>query len=165
MAIFYRAGFNDKEIGRTIRKSQDFLLDTVENVTLAKKSFETFINICAQNFYSEMEKILVDEYEQIKEDFYRENVWADDVVTQLDCWIAFYFQHGRFPRSQRLIAIPQVKTPPFLKSDIPISSVDLYKKFAGTAAKVLVSIQGLAALNIYFGGNKFTSQNAIWIAS
>ena len=27
----------DKAIGRTIRKSQDFLLDTVENVTLAKK--------------------------------------------------------------------------------------------------------------------------------
>ena len=36
----------DKEIGRTIRKSQDFLLDTVENVTLAKKSYETFYNIC-----------------------------------------------------------------------------------------------------------------------
>ena len=59
---------------------------------------------------------------------------ADDVVTQLDCWIAFYFQHGRFPQSQ-LIAIPQVKTPPFLKSDIPISSVDLYKKSAGTDTK------------------------------
>ena len=67
---------NDKETGRTIRKSQDFLLDTVENVTLAKKSFETFINICARNFYSEMEKILVDEYELIKEDFYKENVFG-----------------------------------------------------------------------------------------
>ena len=78
-----------------------------------------------------MEKILVDKNEMIKEDFYRERFWADDVVTQLDCWIAFYFQHGRFPGSQKLIAIPQVKTPPFLKSDIPISPIDLYKKFAG----------------------------------
>ena len=31
--------FKDKEIGKTIRKSQDFLLDTVENVTVAKKSY------------------------------------------------------------------------------------------------------------------------------
>ena len=71
----------DKEIGRTIRKSQDFLLDTVENVALAKKSHETFYNICTWNFYSAIEKILIDEYKIIKEDFYRDNFWADDVVT------------------------------------------------------------------------------------
>ena len=63
--------FKDKEIGKTIRKSQDFLLDTVENVTVAKKSYETFYNIIEQNFYSAMEKISLDEYDIIKEDFYR----------------------------------------------------------------------------------------------
>ena len=80
----------------------------------------------------------------------------------MDCRIALYFQHGRFPGSQKLIAIPQAKTPPFLKTDIPISPIDLFKKFAGTDAKALVSIQGLAALNIHFGGNKFTSQQAMY---
>ena len=40
--------------------------------------------------------------------------------------------------------------------------IDLYKKFARTDAKVLVSIQGLAALNIYLGGNKFPSQHAMY---
>ena len=108
-----------------------------------------------------MEKMSLDEYDIIKEDFYRENFWADHVVTQLDCWIAFYFQDGRLPGSQKLIAIPQVKTPPFLKTDIPISPIDLFKKFAGIDAKALVSIQGLAALNIRFGRNKFPSQQAI----
>ena len=152
----------DKEIGRTIRKSQDFLLDTVENVTLAKKSYETFYNIFARNFYSAMEKRSVDEYEIIKEDFYRETFWANDVATQLDCWIAFYFQHGRLPGSQKVIATPQVKTPPFLKSSIPISPIHLYKKFTGTNAKALVSFQGLAALNIHLRRNKFTSQNAMY---
>ena len=63
--------FKDKEIGKTIRKSQDFLLDTVENVTVAKKSYETFYNIIEQNFYSAMEKISLDEYDIIKEDFNR----------------------------------------------------------------------------------------------
>ena len=98
----------------------------------------------------------------IKEDFYRENFWAKHVVTKLDCWIAFYFHHGTFPGLQKLIALQQVKTLPFLKTDIPISPINLFKKFAGTDAKALVSIQGLAALNIHFGGNKFTSQQAMY---
>ena len=57
--------------------------------------------------------------------------------------------------------IPQVKVPYFLKTDIPISLVDLYKNFAGTDAKALVSIHALAALNIHFGGNKYISQEAL----
>ena len=44
---------------------------------------------------------------------------------------------------------------------MPISPVDLYKKFAGKDAKPLVSVHALAALNIHFGGNKYTSQAAL----
>ena len=51
--------------------------------------------------------------------------------------------------------------PYFLKTDMPISAVDLYKKFSGTDAKALVSIHALAALNIHFGGNKYTSKAAL----
>ena len=109
-----------------------------------------------------MQKKLLDEHGTIKDDLLRENFWGENVVTELDSWIAFYFKHGRFPASQELIAIPHVKTPPFLKTNIPISPIDLYKKFAGTDAKVLVSIQGLAALNIYLGGNKFPFQHAMY---
>ena len=50
-----------KEIGSTIRKSEDFLLNTVENVTIAKKSYETFYNVVARNFYSTMNKLPIDE--------------------------------------------------------------------------------------------------------
>ena len=71
------------------------------------------------------------------------------------------FKHGRFPGSQKLISIPQVKTPHFLKIDIPILRIDLYKHFAGTDAKALTSVQALAALNIHFGGNKYSSQQVM----
>ena len=100
-----------KEIGSTIRKSEDFLLNTVENVTIAKKSYETFYNVVARNFYSTMNKLPIDERDKIKDDFLRENFWAENVVTELDCWISFYFQHGRFPGSQNLISIPKVILP------------------------------------------------------
>ena len=82
---------------------------------------------------------------------------AENVVSKLDCWSAFYFQHGRFPGSQKLIWIPQVKLPFFFKTDMSISPVDLYKKFA----KALVSVHTLAALNIYFGGNWNSSEAAL----
>ena len=44
---------------------------------------------------------------------------------------------------------------------MPISPVDLYKKFAGTDAKALVSIHTLAALNANFGRNKYIFQGVL----
>ena len=44
---------------------------------------------------------------------------------------------------------------------MPILPVDLYKKFAETDAKGLVSIHALPTLNIHFGGNKYISQTAL----
>ena len=150
-----------KEIGSTIKKSADFLLNTVENVTIATKSYETFYNVVERNFYSTMSKLCMDECNKIKDDFFRENFWAENVVTELYCWISFYFQHGRLLGSQKLISIPKLNLPYFLKTDMPISPVDLYKKIAGTDAKALVSIHTLATLNIHFAGNKYTSQAAL----
>ena len=150
-----------KEIASNIKKSEDFLLTTVENVTLAKKSYESFYNIVERNFCSTMQQSSVDEQNEINNDFIRENLWWEDVLLQLDSLIAFYFKFGRFPGSQKLVSIPKIDLPYFLKTDMPISPVDLYKKFAVTDAKVLVSIHALAALNIHFGGNKYISQTAI----
>ena len=44
------------------------------------------------------------------------------------------------------------------KTETILSLPDLYKKFAGTDVKGLVSLHALAALNIYFGGNQVVSQ-------
>ena len=41
-----------------------------------------------------------------------------------------------------------------------MSPPDLYKTFAGTDAKVIVSLHALAALNIFFGGSRIASQTA-----
>ena len=103
----------------------------------------------------------MDEHDKIEDDFLRENFWAENVVPELDCWISFYFQHERFPSSQKLISIPKVNLSYFLKTDMPTSPVDLYKKIAGTDAKALASIHALATLNIHSGGNKYTSQAAL----
>ena len=74
-----------KEGGSTIKKSEDFLLTTVENVTIAKKSYQTFYNIVEKHLYLTMEKLSIDKPDKIKEDFLRENFWAEIVV---QIWIA-----------------------------------------------------------------------------
>ena len=108
-----------------------------------------------------MNKLSIDERDKIKDDFLRENFWAENVVTQLDCWISFYFQHGIFSGSQKLISIPKVNLPYFLKTGMPISPVDLYKKSPVTDAEALISVHALAALNTHFDGNKYSSQAAL----
>ena len=153
--------FVNREIGSMIKKSEDFLLTTVENVAMAKKFYESFCKIVERNFYSTMQQLSVNRQNGINDDFLRENfLWQDDFL-QSDSWSAFYFKFGRFPGSQKLVSIPKADLPYFLKTDMAISPFDLYKKFAGTDAKALVSVHALAALNIHFEGNKYISQTAI----
>ena len=128
---------------------------------MAKRSYQTFYNAIERNFYSTMNKLSVDERDQIKDDFLKENFWWENVVTELDSWIAFYLKHGKFPGSQKLVSTAKVNLPFFLKTDMPISPVNLFKKIAGTDAKALVSIHVLAALNIHFGRNKYISQSTL----
>ena len=50
--------------------------------------------------------------------------------------------------------LPQADIPDFVKTEIPLSPIDLWKKFKATNAKALVSIQAIAALNIHLGGER-----------
>ena len=72
------------------------MLTTVENVAMAKKSYESFYNIVQRNFYSTMQQLSVDEQNEIRDDFLRENFWWEDATWQLDSWISFYFKSEDF---------------------------------------------------------------------
>ena len=105
---------HSKEVGSTIKPTEDFLLTAVKNVTLAKKSYETFYNVIQRILYSTMSKIPNDEREQLQEDFLSKNFWGKNVIVQLDSWLAFYYKYGRFPGLQKHFSIPQVNMPIFL---------------------------------------------------
>ena len=112
-------------------------------------------------YYLTVENLSAEEFSEIKDDFNRENFWAKHVICQLDCWIAFFFSKGRFPGSQKLIMLPQADIPDFIKTETPLSPIDLYKKFKATDAKALASIQVIAALNIHLGGDRNISKKAL----
>ena len=149
-----------KEANSTIKSTEEFLLTIFENVTVTKKAYETFYNVVARNFYSTMSKISVDEQKKIKENLLSKTYWWKDCMKQLDSWIAFYYHFGRCPGSPNWTNVPHVNMPIFLKTEMPLLPFHLYKKFVGTDAKGLVSLHGLAALNIYLGGNPQASQTA-----
>ena len=65
----------------------------------------------------------------------------------------FYHGLGCFPGRQDLTIIPKPDLPSFIKTDEIISPNQLYEKFRGSDAKGLVSVQVLAALDIYLGGD------------
>ena len=86
-----------KEAGSTIRPTEDFLLTTVENVTVAKKAYQTFYNVVARNFNSTISKISVDKEKKIKGDLLSKNFWWKGAMNELDSWIVFYYHFVRFP--------------------------------------------------------------------
>ena len=146
-----------QEIGKTIRKPQaNFVIDTVENITIAKQKYQSLYKYLEQNLCLSSEEIA-----EIKDEFNREKFWAKDVVHELDCWIAFFCSKGRFPGSQKLIILPQAGIPDFVKTEMPLSPIDLYKKIKGTDAKALASIQAIAALNIHLEGDRDISKKAL----
>ena len=62
--------------------------------------------------YSIILKLSVDK-KKIKEDLKSKKFWWKDCLTDLDSWIAFYYQYGRFPGSEKFANIPQVDKPIF----------------------------------------------------
>ena len=79
----------------------------------------------------------------------------------IDTFCEFFQQHRKFPGSQDFIVAPRPGIPYFIKNDKIISSNQLFEKLSSSDACGLVSIQGLAALNIYLGGNAEISRQAL----
>ena len=59
-------------------------MSTVENVTIAKKAYETFYNIIEKNLYLTIKKISVNGNEKIQEDFQKKYFAGEDSLTNLD---------------------------------------------------------------------------------
>ena len=111
--------------------------------------------------YLTVENLSAEEYSEIRDYFTRENYWAKHATFELDCRLNFFFSKGRFPGSQKLIMLPQTEIAKFFKSQTPLLPIDLYQKYKATDAKTLVSIQGLAALNIHLDGDRTISKNTL----
>ena len=74
----------------------------------------------------------------------------------------FFLKTGRFPGNYTdLILVPTGENPPFIKSFDQISPLELNNKFQNTASYGIAAVHFLAALNIFFGGEKSLSKDVM----
>ena len=143
-----------------IKPGEEFLLSTIENVTVAKRVYTMVFNTVTRNFNLTIQDLGYSRTKDISDDFSIKNYSYQDSLTNLNDWISYYYLYGKFPGSDEFVNVPYHKKPYFLKTETQLSPSNLYGKFSATTAKGLVSLHALCALNIYFGGNKDISKLA-----
>ena len=83
-------------------------------------------------------------------------------VEVLKIFNKFYFKTGRFPGNYiDLMIVPAGVKPSFVKTKDEISPSEINEKFQSSSSYGLAAVQFIAALNIYFGGDKKLSKNVM----
>ena len=72
-----------------------------------------------------------------------------------------FFKFGGFLAVDTLAIVPTGVVPLFVKTNDILTPLDLYENFTSTDAHGLVCVQFLAALNVFLGGDKIISKNAM----
>ena len=109
-----------------------------------------------------MSKISVDKQKKIKEDLLSKNYWWKDSMKQLDSWIGFYYHFGRFPGSPNWTNVPHVNMPIFLKTEMPLSPLHLYKKFFWNRCKRACFKSWFSRLKYLFGWKSKSIANCFY---
>ena len=141
---------------------------TSDNVNYCKQFYQEVFDDIGY-FFQRMIREKPDEFlEPLKADlanelyFYRNLKEIESQSELLRVFNLFYFKTGRFPGNYTdLILVPTGKNPPFVKSFDQISPVELNDKFQNTSCYGIAAVHFLAALHIFFGGEKSLSQDVM----
>ena len=141
---------------------------TSDNVNYCKQFYQEVFDDIGY-FFQRMIKETPNEFlEPLKADlaneiyFYKNLKDIESHTELLRVFNSFYFKTGRFPGNYTdLILVPTGKNPPFVKSFDQISPIELNDKFQNTPSYGIAAVHFLAALNIFFGGEKNLSQDVM----
>ena len=141
---------------------------TLDNLQYCKRFYGEVFNDIGY-FFQRMIKETPDEFlEPLKADLVNEIFFTGDLkqieshVDLLKIFNRFYFNTGRFPGNYTdLILVPPGVNPPNVKSFDRISPVELNDKFQNEASYGIAAVHFLAALHIFFSGEKKLSQNVM----
>ena len=147
---------------------QKSLVDqTFKNLNYCKQIYENVFDDIAFFFHRKLKETPDIFVEKMEEDLAQEISYQKKLKEQENStevfknFNQFFFKTGRFPGSNNLAIIPSGIIPAFVKTKDVISPSDLYETFKDSNAYGLVSSQFLAALNIYFNGDKLLSKNVM----
>ena len=154
---------NDREF-----EKYNIIEKTSDNVEYCKQFYQEVFDDIGY-FFQKMIKETPDEFLQpLKSDlaneiyFYRNLKEIESHSELLRVFNAFYFKTGRFPGNYTdLILVPKGENPSFVKTFDEISPIELNDKFSNTSCYGIAAVHFLAALNIFFGGERDLSKNVM----
>ena len=119
--------------------------------------------------YTQKIKEIPDEFVEKMEDDLTNEIYFTKKIKKIDSHVEFlkifnkfYFKTGRFPGNHfNLMIVPPGIKPSFVKTRDQISPSEINEKFQSGASYGLAAVQFIAALNVYFGGEKQLSQNVM----
>ena len=151
-------------------KKSKVITNAFQNITICKQTYNRFYEQISSNFEMTINNLPADEKQEINRDLqnlnYNITVGEKNLnqfidTSALDISADFFQNEGRFPGTQDLIILPKPEIPNFLRKHDILSTNDLFKKIPSSVAHGLVSINALAALNMYRGGMSTVSKNAM----
>ena len=141
---------------------------TSDNVNYCKQFYQEVFDDIGYFFQKMIKETPTEFLEPLKADlaneifFYKNLKDIESHVELLRVFNTFYFKTGRFPGNYTdLILVPTGKNPPFIKSFDQISPINLNEKFQNSPSYGIAAVHFLAALNIFFGGEKNLSQDVM----
>ena len=141
---------------------------TSDNVNYCKQFYQEVFDDIGYFFQKIIKETPNEFLEPLKADlaneiyFYKNLKDIESHAELLRVFNSFYFKTGRFPGNYTdLILVPTGKNPPFVKSFDQISPIELNDKFQNTPSYGIAAVHFLAALNIFFGGEKNLSQDVM----
>ena len=141
---------------------------TSDNVNYCKQFYQEVFDDIGYFFQRMIQETPNEFLEPLKADlaneiyFYKNLKDIESHSELLRVFNSFYFKIGRFPGNYTdLILVPTGKNPSFVKSFDQISPVELNDKFQNTPSYGIAAVHFLAALNIFFGGEKNLSQDVM----
>ena len=161
--LLERDDFKDDE------EFEDYLIieKTQQNLKYCKEFYNGVFDDISHFFQRKIHEIPIESIHEMREDLSNYRIYFKDIKKVesskelLKFFSDFYFKTGRFPGSYNLLNVPPGINPPFIKKNDRLSPFEIHEKFNGSDAYGLISVQFLAALNVFFGGDKLDSQNVM----
>ena len=146
---------------------KDILKNSFDNLNYCKDYYQAGFDDTAYFFYQYIKKIHDIFVEKMEDNisheiyFHKPLKSIENPKKLLKLFSQFFLKMGRFPGSGNLAIVLMGVIPSFVKTKELISPFDLYEKFNSTSTRGLVSTQFLAAFDIFIGGNKTITKNAM----
>ena len=134
---------------------------SLENLNYCKRFYEEVFDDISYFLHKKVKEIPDEFVEKMQDDLTNEIYYTKKLkeieshVEFLKIFNKFYFKTGRFPGNHfDLMIVPPGIKPSFVKTRDEISPSEINEKFQSGPSYGLATVQFIAALNVYFGGEK-----------